>query len=107
MRDRRTRVEAAGAVDAQNAPTSSLENAQNAFSTAPTRLIKLLPMSSDECVTYVSGCPGFVIRQVHLQHGHLLIDRFGQADVLGQLVHRADPPTRQPADASTVLIVNV
>jgi hypothetical protein len=31
-------VEAAGAVDAQNAPTSSLENAQNAFSTATTGL---------------------------------------------------------------------
>jgi hypothetical protein len=29
-------VEAAGAVDAKNAPTSSLENVQNAFSTATT-----------------------------------------------------------------------
>jgi putative transposase len=31
------RVEAAGAMDAENASTSSLENAQNAFPTAPTR----------------------------------------------------------------------
>ena len=30
------RVDAAGAVDAQNAPTSSVDNAQNAFPTAPT-----------------------------------------------------------------------
>ena len=55
--DEIARVEAAGAVDAQNASTSSLENAQNAFSTAPTRLNTVLPMSSDEFVTYVSGCP--------------------------------------------------
>ena len=33
------RMEAAGPVDAKNAPTSSLENAQNAFPTAPTRII--------------------------------------------------------------------
>ena len=52
------RVEAAGPVDAQNAPTRSLENAQNAFPTATTRsilnmviLITLLPMSPDRYVT--------------------------------------------------------
>ena len=33
------RVEAAGPVDAQNAPTRSLENAEDAFPTAPTRII--------------------------------------------------------------------
>jgi hypothetical protein len=36
--ERRRPVEAAGPVDAQNAPTRSLENAQNAFSTATTGL---------------------------------------------------------------------
>jgi putative transposase len=36
--ERRHAVDAAGAVDAQPAPTSSLENAQTAFSTAPTAL---------------------------------------------------------------------
>ena len=35
----RRAVEAAGAVDAQNASTSSLENAQNAFPTAPTAIL--------------------------------------------------------------------
>ena len=35
-------VEAAGAVDAQNASTASLENAEDAFPTAPTRLFNLL-----------------------------------------------------------------
>ena len=46
------------AVDAQNAPTRSLENAQHAFPTAPTRSIlnmlilkKLLPRSPDRSVT--------------------------------------------------------
>ena len=33
-------VEAAGGVDATSAPTTSLENAQNAFSTAPTAIIE-------------------------------------------------------------------
>jgi len=54
----RRRVEAAGIVDAENAPTNSLENAPIAFSTAPTRIIvimvsskKLLPMSPDRFVT--------------------------------------------------------
>jgi putative transposase len=37
--ERRHAVEAAGAVDAQNAPTRSLENAQNAFPTAPTAIL--------------------------------------------------------------------
>ena len=37
--ERRYAVEAAGPVDAQNAPTSSLENAQNAFPTAPTAIL--------------------------------------------------------------------
>jgi putative transposase len=36
--ERRHAVDAAGVVDAQTAPTSSLENAQTAFSTAPTAL---------------------------------------------------------------------
>ena len=40
-------VEAAGPVDAKSAPTRSLENAQIAFSTAPTGLNKLLPMYLD------------------------------------------------------------
>jgi putative transposase len=37
--ERRHAVDAAGAVDAETAPTSSLENAQTAFSTAPTALL--------------------------------------------------------------------
>src|SRR5687768_14538118 len=37
--ERRHAVEAGGAVDAQNASTPSLENAQNAFSTAPTAIV--------------------------------------------------------------------
>lgn len=52
------RVEAAGAVDAQTASTHSLENAPNAFSTAPTRKVidmiqikNLLPRSPDRSVT--------------------------------------------------------
>ena len=55
---RKPRVEAAGAVDAQTASTRSLENAPNAFSTAPTRKVSdmlqiknLLPMSPDRSVT--------------------------------------------------------
>ena len=40
-------VDAAGPVDAQIATTGSLENAVPAFSTAPTGVNKLLPMSSD------------------------------------------------------------
>jgi hypothetical protein len=60
MRGVRARsVEAAGAVDAQNAPTNSLENAQNAFPTATTDSNNVLPMSSDKTVTYVLGCPTF------------------------------------------------
>lgn len=51
----RGRVDAAGPVDAQTAPTRSLENAQPAFSTAPTRVDTVLPMSSDKSVTHVSG----------------------------------------------------
>ena len=47
------RMEAAGPVDAQNAPTRSLENAKNAFSTAPTRA--LIVVDSDNTVTYVAG----------------------------------------------------
>ena len=47
------RVEAAGPVDAQNAPTRSLENAQNAFPTAPTRFID--GIISHKTVTYVAG----------------------------------------------------
>jgi hypothetical protein len=47
------RVQAAGPVDAQNAPTRSLENAQNAFSTAPTRFIDVI--ISVNTVTYVAG----------------------------------------------------
>lgn len=38
-------MDAAGPVDAQNAPTRSLENAQNAFPTAPTGNNHVLPMS--------------------------------------------------------------
>ena len=52
------RMEAAGAVDAQNASTHSLENAKSAFPTAPTRTVfvmidkkNLLPMSPDRSVT--------------------------------------------------------
>lgn len=37
-------VEAAGAVDAKNASTSSLDNAKNAFPTATTVLLKCLPL---------------------------------------------------------------
>jgi hypothetical protein len=48
------RVEAAGPVDAQNAPTRSLENAQNAFSTATTRVL-IVTLCSDKTVTYVAG----------------------------------------------------
>jgi len=40
--ERRHAMEAAGAVDAQNASTSSLENAQNAFPTAPTAIPGLI-----------------------------------------------------------------
>src|SRR5438874_3231381 len=46
--DERRRVEAAGPVDAQNAPTRSLENAQNAFPTPPTR-IDVLKSLSNKC----------------------------------------------------------
>jgi len=38
-------MDAAGPVDAQNAPTRSLENAKNAFPTAPTGITNVLPMS--------------------------------------------------------------
>jgi len=38
-------MDAAGPADAQNAPTRSLENAQNAFPTAPTGAHNVLPMS--------------------------------------------------------------
>jgi transposase InsO family protein len=38
-------MDAAGPVDAKNAPTGPLENAQNAFPTAPTGLTTVLPMS--------------------------------------------------------------
>jgi putative transposase len=51
--DEARRVEAAGPVDAQNAPTRSLQNAKNAFRTAPTRFI--LVMESNKLVTYVAG----------------------------------------------------
>jgi putative transposase len=42
--ERRHAVEAAGAVDAQNASTSSLENAQNAFPTAPTAISRSIDL---------------------------------------------------------------
>ena len=48
------RVDAAGPVDAKNAPTRSLENAQDAFSTATTRAIIILVIS-DNTVTQVAG----------------------------------------------------
>ena len=38
-------MDAAGPVDAKNAPTRSLENAKNAFPTAPTGITNVLPMS--------------------------------------------------------------
>jgi hypothetical protein len=47
------RMEAAGPVDAQNAPTRSLENAQNAFSTATTRPIDVIV--TEKTVTHVAG----------------------------------------------------
>jgi hypothetical protein len=60
-RDERERVEAAEGMHAKNACTTSLENAQPAFSTAPTRedltmvenknLFNLSPMSPDRSVT--------------------------------------------------------
>ena len=54
-------MEAAGAVDAQTASTNSLENAQNAFSTATTGINDVLPMSPDKSVTYVpAGARGKV-----------------------------------------------
>ena len=40
-------MDAAGPVDAETAPTGSLENAPIAFPTAPTGVNKLLPMSPD------------------------------------------------------------
>ena len=46
--DEQPRVEAAGPVDAQNAPTRSLENAQDAFPTAPTR-IDVVRSISNKC----------------------------------------------------------
>ena len=52
-RDETRRVEAAGIVDAKNASTNSLENAQTAFPTAPTRII--LNMLRSTTVTYVPG----------------------------------------------------
>lgn len=51
--DEMRRVETAGPVDAQSAPTRSLENAPNAFPTAPTRFIDVI--ISDKTVTYVAG----------------------------------------------------
>ena len=48
------RVEAAGPVDAQNAPTRSVENVQNAFSTATTRSFFVISFS-DKTVTHVAG----------------------------------------------------
>ena len=48
------RVEAAGAVDAQNASTLSLENAQSAFPTAPTRKVGGM-IENKKTVTYVAG----------------------------------------------------
>jgi hypothetical protein len=57
-RDDARRVEAAGVVDAQHASTNSLENAETAFPTSPTRKVvdmiqikNLLPMSPDRSVT--------------------------------------------------------
>jgi hypothetical protein len=47
------RVEAAGPVDAQNAPTRSLQNAQNAFRTATTRIT--IVINSQKSVTQVAG----------------------------------------------------
>ena len=55
--DEPKRMEAAGGVDAQNGVHTSLENAERAFPTAPTRSIgimmskNLLPMSPDRSVT--------------------------------------------------------
>lgn len=56
--DEPERMEAAGDVDAETGAHNALENAQNAFPTAPTRSIgiiieeeKLLPMSPDRSVT--------------------------------------------------------
>ena len=48
------RVEAAGAVEAQNASTISLENAQSAFPTAPTRKVGGM-IENKKTVTYVAG----------------------------------------------------
>ena len=49
----------------------------------------------------------FVIRQMHLQHLHVPIDRGHQPRVLRQPMHRADPATRQSAHPITVLILHV
>ena len=56
--DESERMEAAGVMDAQSGAHNSLENAETAFPTAPTRingimakLRKLLPMSPDRSVT--------------------------------------------------------
>jgi hypothetical protein len=49
----------------------------------------------------------FVIRQRHLQHLHVPIERVNQSRVLRQPMHRADPATRQPAHPITVLVQNV
>ena len=51
--DEARRVDAAGPMDAQNAPTRSLQNAQNAFRTASTRFI--LVIGANGTVTYVAG----------------------------------------------------
>jgi hypothetical protein len=50
---------------------------------------------------------GFVIRQVHLQHFHMPIDRVDQAGVLHQSMHRANSPARQPMDPIAVFILDI
>jgi len=62
-RHRKRPVEAAGAVDAKNAPTAPWKTAQNAVSNSYHRLClpslvtgKVLPMFPVNFVTYVPGC---------------------------------------------------
>jgi hypothetical protein len=49
----------------------------------------------------------FVIRQMHLQHLHVPIDRVDQPRVLRQPMHGADPTTGESAPPIAVLILNV
>jgi hypothetical protein len=61
MRDVTPRVEPARAVDPTDEATRSMGYALRTCPSASTRIINLLPMSSDESVTLVSNRPGFCL----------------------------------------------